>query len=242
MPGLRREQILRNRKPDASTAGAVAAICVASLLFAFIAIAVQRGETQSIDRGILLAFRRPDGSLTGSPAVQQAARDLTALGSSLILWVLTLLSAGFLALQRKGRLALLLLVSIASGAVSDYALKGLFQRARPELVPHLVFASGASFPSGHSMMSALTYLTLGALFAHTERRTVLKIYVLAAAIFLTAMVGLTRIYLGVHWPSDVLAGWSAGVVWAVLSWLAAKRLQRERSKASARRNIFSSSK
>lgn len=186
-------------------------------MFAWLAIAVSHGSTQSFDTSILLAFRRPDGSLIGTPAIQQSAKDVTALGSNVVLGILTASIAGFLALNGRRRLGVLLAVAIVGGGVCDFFLKDAFLRPRPELVPHAVYAYGTSFPSGHSMLSALTYLTLGMVLARSQRRWTVRLYVLTAAILLTAMVGVTRVYLGVHWPTDVLAGWAAGAVWA-LAW------------------------
>jgi undecaprenyl-diphosphatase len=100
------------------------------------------------------------------------------------------------------------------------------QRPRPDIVPHIVYASSTSFPSGHSMMSAVTYLTLGALLARSQARKRLKAYFLLLAAFLSLIVGVSRVYLGVHWPTDVLAGWTAGTVWAMLCWVATRWLQR----------------
>ena len=105
-------------------------------------------------------------------------------------------------------------------------LKMGFDRARPDLVPHGSFVSTASFPSGHAMMSAVTYLTLGALLASVHSPTRVKAYLLALALVLTLLVGLSRIYLGVHWPTDVAAGWAVGAAWALLSSLAMRWLQK----------------
>jgi undecaprenyl-diphosphatase len=107
--------------------------------------------------------------------------------------------------------------------------KDLFVRPRPDLVPRSAYSSGASFPSGQSMMSAITYLTLGALLARSQERKRLKAYFFLVAALLTFMVGVSRVYLGVHWPTDVLAGWVAGAVWALLCWLAARWLQSRRA-------------
>ena len=119
--------------------------------------------------------------------------------------------------------------SVLSGQAVGMILKDAFQRQRPDLVPTSAYFSGASFPSGHTMMSAVTYLTLGALLARSQERRRLKAYFLLVAIFLTLAVGVTRVYLGVHWPTDVLAGWTAGAVWALLCWLTARRLQSRRT-------------
>src|SRR5690606_22420443 len=104
--------------------------------------------------------------------------------------------------------------------------KGAFGRPRPDLVPHGSLVYTASFPSGHSLMSTATYLTLGALLARVLDGRSLKIYVFALALGLAVIVGVSRVYLGVHWPSDVLAGWSAGAAWALSCWFVARRLQR----------------
>jgi undecaprenyl-diphosphatase len=105
-------------------------------------------------------------------------------------------------------------------------LKSGFERPRPDLVPHGTRVFTASFPSAHAASSAITYLTLGALLARVQSLQRAKVYVMACAVLLTLLVGISRIYLGVHWPSDVLAGWSVGAAWAILCWIAARRLQR----------------
>jgi undecaprenyl-diphosphatase len=114
----------------------------------------------------------------------------------------------------------------SSGFALSVALKALFRRPRPEVVPHLMRAYSSSFPSGHSMISAVVYLTLGVLLAQLVHRRLLKFYFLMLAVLLTVLVGVSRVYLGVHYPTDVLAGWTAGLVWAVLGWLVQRALQR----------------
>jgi len=195
--------------------------------FALLAGEVLEGGTQAFDERVLLAFRRaPDHTLLGPPAIQEAARDLTSLGGVAVLTLVTAIAAGFLALDGKKHMALFVCASVLSGLVASTTLKDLFQRARPDLVPYSTYASGASFPSGHSMMSAVTYLTLGALLARSQERKRMKAYFLLVAAALSFLVGVTRVYLGVHWPTDVLAGWTAGAVWALWCWLVARSLQR----------------
>jgi undecaprenyl-diphosphatase len=157
--------------------------------------------------------------------VQDAARDITALGGVAVLALVTMVAAGFLILDGKRNMALFVCGSVLSGLIVGAILKDAFQRPRPDLVPRVAYFSGASFPSAHSMMSAVTYLTLGALLARSDERKRLKAYFLLLAVLLTIAIGVTRVYLGVHWPTDVLAGWTAGAVWAVLCWLAARFLQ-----------------
>lgn len=209
---------------------ALAGIVTGVWLFALLADEVVEGGTEAFDQKLLLAFRHSDThALLGPPAVQEAARDITALGSVAVLTLVTVFAAGFLALDGKRHMALFLLAAILGGVTVGTILKDRFHRSRPELVPYSDYVSGASFPSGHSMMSAVTYLTLGALLARSQERRRLKAYLLLIAIFLTFAVGVTRVYLGVHWPTDVLAGWTAGAVWALLCWLTARRLQTRRT-------------
>lgn len=207
-------------------AGVVAGVWV----FALLADEVQEGGTQAFDQKLLLAFRTgPTHAPLGPPQVQEAARDITSLGGTAVLTIVTIIAAGFLSLDGKKHMALFVCGSVLGGVAAGTILKDVFQRPRPDLVPYSVYVSGASFPSGHSMMSAVTYLTLGALLARSHERKRLKAYFLLVAIFLTFAVGVTRVYLGVHWPTDVLAGWTAGAVWALLCWLAARWLQSRRT-------------
>lgn len=195
-------------------------------LFGLIAGEVMEGDTQAFDKKLLLAMRHPgDLSPIGPPELQDAARDVTALGGVTVLTLLTLVTGGFLLLDGKRHMAFFVYGSVAGGALVDGILKSLFQRARPDLVPHGAYVSTTSFPSGHSMLSAVTYLTLGALLARSHPRKRLKAYFLLLAALLTLSVGLSRIYLGVHWPTDVLAGWTAGASWATFCWLIARWLQ-----------------
>lgn len=210
---------------EASVLWAFGGIAAGIWLFAMIAGGVKEGETRSFDRQVLLSMRRPDLSLKGSPSFQEAARDVTALGGVVLLTFITAATAGFLALEGKQHMALFLCASIITGTLASTILKDLFHRPRPDIVPHAVYASSGSFPSGHSMLSAITYLTLGALLARSQQRRALKVYFLALAVLLTLLVGVSRVYLGVHWPTDVLAGWTAGAVWALLCWLVALKLQ-----------------
>lgn len=210
----------------------VLALLMATAAWGFIALAdaVAEGGTRSVDTALLLALRDP-GDRTdplGPPWVEEMFRNFSALGSVAVLLFMSLSIAGFLALQRKSHELLLLAVAVCGGLLLNHALKAGFDRPRPDLVPHGDYVTTASFPSGHSMMAIITYLTLGALLARItpDRRT--KLYVLAVAIVLSFLIGLSRVYLGVHWPSDVAAGWMAGAAWALLWWLIARWLQRRR--------------
>ncbi|MEO8051965.1 MAG: phosphatase PAP2 family protein [Acidobacteriota bacterium] len=211
---------------ELATLLAVGSLAAGVWLFAALADEVMEGGTRKMDRAVLLALRHPgDLQPIGSPALLNAARDITALGSPAILGLITAALSLFLALDGKKRMALFVFGSITSGLLASVLLKDSFERPRPDIVSHEVYASSSSFPSGHSMMSALTYLTLGALLARSQQRKFLKAYFLLIAVFLTVLIGATRVYLGVHWPTDVLAGWTAGAVWALLCWLLARWLQ-----------------
>jgi undecaprenyl-diphosphatase len=198
--------------------------------FAAIATEVKEGETRGFDREVLLSMRRPgDLAPRGGQVMEEVARDITSLGSTDILGLITLVTVIFLALDGKKHMAYFACASVIGGTAVSNLLKDVFQRARPDIVPHLVYASNTSFPSGHSMMSAVTYLTLGALLARSHERKSLKVFFLLVAAILAFLVGVTRVYLGVHWPTDVLAGWTAGAVWALLCWMLARRLQSKRT-------------
>ncbi len=198
--------------------------------WAFIEIAdeVSERETQRIDRQIILALREPGDPADprGPPRLEEVGRDLTALGGFAVLSLVTIGVVGYLLLARKYHAMWLVLGATLGGMVLVIWLKELFDRPRPDLVPHLSHVSTASFPSGHSMLSAVVYLTLGALLARLTERRRLKVYVLSFALLLTFLVGVSRVYLGVHYPTDVLAGWAAGLTWAILCWLVARYLQR----------------
>jgi undecaprenyl-diphosphatase len=133
----------------------------------------------------------------------------------------------FLACDGKHGAARFLLAAVIGGWLLQKGLKALIGRPRPEVVPHLMPVDSTSFPSGHSMMSAIIFLTLGVILSRLElKRPHLRIYFLSVAFLLTGLVGLSRVYLGVHYPTDVLAGWTAGLVWAMLCSLVAEYLQR----------------
>lgn len=207
---------------------AILAVVVGGFAFAQIAGEVLEGDTRGFDEAVLLFFRDPAdlADPIGPAWLESAVRDVTALGGFTVLSMLTLILLVYLLLIRKKASALLVLVSITGGMLLSDLLKSIFARPRPELVAHLVEVQTESFPSGHAMLSAVTYLTLGALLARTESTWSLKIYFIVVAVVLTVMVGSSRVYLGVHYPTDVLAGWSVGAAWALLCWAVAYRLQR----------------
>jgi undecaprenyl-diphosphatase len=204
------------------------------VIFAKVTEELLEGGLHDFDRAILLALRRPDNPANplGPLWLQVAARDVTSLGSPAVLTLITLAVLGFLGLKRQWRAALFVLGSICGGTAVSSALKELVQRPRPDFVAAIAQTQTYSFPSGHAFLSAVTFLTLGALLARVQRQAEVKIYLLAVAIAITVLVGISRVYIGVHWPTDVLAGWCAGAAWAILCWLIAERLLAPTSPAS----------
>ncbi len=214
-------------KRELAAALALLLIAGGSLLFLELAEEVSEGESHEVDRAIMLALRNPaDLSIPRGPAwLHHAMVDITSLGSSTCLALVTLFTAGLLLILKKRLEAVLVVVAVTGAATFMTLLKGFFDRSRPDVVPHLVEVFNESFPSGHAMVSTATYLTLGTLSAHASERH-LAAYILAAAALLTILIGCSRVYLGVHWPTDVLAGWCAGAVWAMGCWLITVWLQR----------------
>jgi undecaprenyl-diphosphatase len=210
------------------TVGMVAVTGAALVAFVQLADAVMEGETRRFDERILLALRSasdPSDPL-GPRWFEEMMRDFTALGGTAVLVVITAIVAGYLLLTRKRGAALMVVASVAGGTLLSQVLKWGFDRPRPDLVPHGATVYTQSFPSGHAMLSAVAYLTLGALLARTQPSPRVKAYLLGVAAALTVIVGCSRVYLGVHWPTDVLAGWAVGAGWALLCWLVMLWLQR----------------
>ena len=205
----------------------IAAIASAGLILVFGSIAeeVMEGDTHQIDMAILLAVRTPGGDLIGPAWFHEMMRDLTALGSYALIIMIVAAVVGYLLLVRKYSMSILVLAAVVGGTLISNLLKHGFDRPRPDFdnVPQ-VFS--ASFPSGHATLSAVTYLTLGGLLTRANVHWRVRLYFLGLAIALTLIVGISRVYLGVHYPSDVLAGWCIGASWALVCWAAAFWLQR----------------
>jgi undecaprenyl-diphosphatase len=211
----------------------LALLAAATITAAIVELAseVQEGDTHAIDRAVLLALREAgdSGEPIGPAWLQGVMMDITALGGTSVLTLTTLAAVGYLVAARKGATALYLSSAVIGGALLTSGLKIGFGRPRPELVAHLVEVQSASFPSGHAANSAITFLTIGVLLARAEADWRLKLYLVGVAMGMTFLVGCSRVYLGVHWPSDVLAGWSVGAAWALLCWGVASWLQRRRA-------------
>ncbi|HWE37995.1 MAG TPA: phosphatase PAP2 family protein [Isosphaeraceae bacterium] len=207
---------------------AVLAALAGSWAFVELADEVAERETRRFDVWIVRSLRTPaDAAVPIGPRwLAEDVRDLSALGSRSVLLLVTASVVLYLWLVRTYHAMWLVLGSAVGGQLLGSALKVLFSRPRPDVVPHLSTASFSSFPSGHSMSAAAVYLTLGLLLARLTDRPSLRAFYLGLAAFVTVLVGLTRLYLGVHYPTDVLAGWAAGSAWATACWLLAGYLQR----------------
>jgi undecaprenyl-diphosphatase len=203
------------------------AACTLVLLFLFLAGEVAEGDTLAFDTRILRALRNPaDPSRPIGPEwIESLLFDLTALGSPVILGLVVFAVVGFLLLQGRRRTALAVAATSFSGELVDSAMKHAFNRPRPTVVPHLREVFSASFPSGHAMESAIVYLTVGTVLMRVADRRVTKVYCLTIAILLSAIAGMSRVWLGVHYPTDVLGGWMIGFVWASVCWLVTERFE-----------------
>jgi undecaprenyl-diphosphatase len=188
---------------------------------------VREGDTQRFDDWMVLALRNPDDlkDPLGPRWLEEMGRDLTALGGIAFLSLLSAAVVLFLLMCRKYHEMWLVVIATVGALVLSSLLKGVIDRPRPQLVPTYSHVYSASFPSGHSMLSAAVYLTLGALLGQLVQSRRLKTYFLIVALLLTFLVGISRIYLGVHFPTDVLAGWSMGLTWAISCWLVARYLR-----------------
>jgi undecaprenyl-diphosphatase len=204
-------------------------LLVVACLWVFLSLAeaVEEGTTHELDVGIVRALRQADdpSQMIGPTWFEEAVRDATALGGTFVLVLVTALVAGFLAIEKRYHIMWFVLISTLGGLAASSALKEFFDRPRPDVVPHLSHVHTSSFPSGHSMLAAVVYLTLASLLVRLVDQKRLKVYILGSALLITVLVGVSRVFVGVHYPTDVLAGWSAGLCWATLCSVVARWLQ-----------------
>jgi undecaprenyl-diphosphatase len=193
------------------------------------------GEAFSFDTRLLLALRVPGHPQTpiGPSWLLQSAVDISALGGYTLMWLFGVAGLAWLLMRHKRSEAAGIAASLIGSSVIDGWLKHLIARPRPELVPHLVQVTNASFPSGHAMVSSAVYLTLALMLAEGVeidgwRGRAARVAVVAFFSALAVLIGMSRVYLGVHWPSDVLAGWCFGTAWALLVWMGDRWLARRR--------------
>lgn len=227
-------------RAELTTLLAAFAIIAVALIFLKLASEVSEGETQKFDERLLRALRKAEDPQTpiGPAWLKAAALDITALGGPTVLGLVVAAVTGFFLLRRLYKNALFVFAASVGGWFLNGVLKALFARPRPDVVPHLREVASLSFPSGHALTSAVVYLTLGALLMHVSQGRLVRWYCLIVAMTATFLVGASRVYLGVHYPTDVLAGWLVGLAWAsmcVLLERAAERrygLKKERAEAS----------
>lgn len=214
---------------DLTLLAALAAIGVLVLGFLKLASEVREKETMGFDETILLAMRNTPDDPIGSDKFQAAVMHISALGSGAVTSLIVLIVVAFCALAGHKRYALLVFACSVGTGLIMWLLKGVFERERPSIVTHIDPPGGHSFPSGHSMISAALYMTLATLIARTLERRRLKVFVILVGALLTMLVGLSRMYLGVHYPTDVIAGWTAGAIWALICGLTARSLGKQGS-------------
>lgn len=222
-----RRQIARFRRIETKLLVRLFTVAILLLAFGLIAEAAMDQAMPAFDRGIILWFRNPAdlSDPIGPVWLEEAARDITAMGSFAVLGILLFSIASFLFLTGRRNAAWVMLVAVIGGVALNSLLKLGFARPRPDLVAPTARIFTPSFPSGHAALSAITYLTIAALLSRTTESHRLRLYVMFLAIVLTFMVGVSRVYLGVHYPTDVLAGWCIGAAWALMCWVAMTRLQ-----------------
>ncbi|RTL32577.1 MAG: phosphatase PAP2 family protein [Burkholderiales bacterium] len=199
-------------------------LCALTWLLVKLTSEVIEGDALRVDQIIVQALRHADNTPIGPPALVDIARDITALGSPIVLSLLVIVTTVGLRLAQQQLMAGAVLVSSMSGFGATLLMKTAIARGRPAAAYRLIEVSGMGFPSGHAMMSSVIYLTLAILVAKASREVRIKLFVLSVAMTLAGLVGLSRVYLGVHWFTDVVGGWVAGAVWALACWIGVDRL------------------
>jgi undecaprenyl-diphosphatase len=192
---------------------------------------IQEGETEAFDRALLLALRTPHNPhLPAGPRwLQESARDVTALGGFTVLALVSIAAVVLLLIYRRRAQALVFGLTVLLAQVAAELIKWVVNRPRPDLVTHLDLTYSASFPSGHSVMAPVVYLTLAVLLNESQARPAARFTLLGGAALLVVAIGVSRVYLGVHWPTDVLGGWALGAAVALSSWLVLRRLRQRQS-------------
>lgn len=221
---------------ETSGPAAMPFLIVGTAVFAAIVVLSSLGAMAGPDRAFMLAMRDAGdaGMPDGPPWLVQTVIDISALGGYPV--IVVLMGAAALIFLSVGKLgdAVFLVATMASGTLANHYLKLGFSRERPDLIDHLLDTHTASFPSGHAMMSAIFYITLALLLANMARNRAVRAALFCSAIFITLIVGLSRIYLGVHWPSDVMAGWAVAAAWIGLCLLVSDLLERRRQRPHVR--------
>lgn len=222
------------RRPETRLGGAFLVLVLAAWGIAELAVYATREEPHAFDRALLFAFRKgPDYTeLIGPQWVEKFALDFTVLGGHVFVTFLVLVVLGYLLLSRYYLRAVEVFIATVGGAAAALGLKEFFDRPRPDIVPPLYEVTNPSFPSGHATIAAVIYLTLAILLARFIASRAKIIYVMCVAALLVLAVGWTRIALGVHYATDVLAGWTLGFAWSLFCWLAIDYWEGRRARTS----------
>lgn len=204
------------------------ALCWAA--FALMVWLVATDRVAAFDKSGLLFWRtQPTLAPKGPTWLLESVRDVTSLGGILLRNLIVVGAVAALLFLRMRREAVLLAMTVIGAWIVDGAIKALVGRPRPQIVPHLTEAGGASFPSGHAFNSAVVYIAIALAFATLSARQSVRLTIIGTAIALSLVIAWSRVWLGVHFPSDVTAGWLGGAGWA---FLAAALLQRPAEKAA----------
>jgi len=232
VPFLRRA--ITVARAEFAALGALAIITLGTMTFVEIADDMTETDGQAFDQMVLHWMQPVAGQPRGPWWLHEAAADITSLGGIAVLTLFAVVALGMLLILRKWLSALLLLIGLAGGVALSEGLKALFQRERPPAAFQAVETLNASFPSGHALLSTVFYLTVAVMMTRAFPRRRLKAYVLGVGMVFALMVGLTRVYLGAHWASDVMAGWCVGAAWAMALWLVSYAVERRQTRHHAR--------
>ncbi|WP_421730550.1 phosphatase PAP2 family protein [Brevundimonas sp.] len=223
-------------RTEIAALGALLVIAFGVMTFVEVADDMTEADGQAFDHSVLMAMR-PYADDPGRPWgpwwLKEAADDITSLGGISVLGLFATIAVVFLVIQRKRLSALLLVAGLGVGVMLSEGLKSVFERERPPVAYQAVETINASFPSGHALLSAVFYLSLGVMLTRAFPQRRFKAFVLGVAILMTLLVGITRIYLAAHWASDVFAGWSVGAAWAMALWLISYAIDRHQRRHHA---------
>ena len=222
-------RMLRIARTEIAALTALFVVALGVMTFVEVADDMTEADGQAFDQAVLAWMQPVAGQPRGPWWLKEAAADLTSLGGISVLTLFAVVAITFLLLQHKRLSAALLIFGLAGGVALSEGLKALFERARPPAAYQAVETLNASFPSGHALLSTVFYLTLGVMLTRAFPRTHIKAFVLGAAMTMALLIGVTRVYLGAHWASDVFAGWCAGAAWATALWLVAYAVQRRQA-------------
>lgn len=222
-------RMLRIARTEIAALSALFIVALGIMTFVEVADDMTEADGQAFDQAVLAWMQPVAGDPRGPWWLEEAAADLTSLGGISVLSLFAVIAVAFLLIQRKRLSALLLVLGLAGGVALSEGLKGLFERERPPAAFQAVETLNASFPSGHTLLATVFYLSIGVMLTRAFPSARLKAFVLGAAMTVAMLIGLTRAYLGAHWASDVFAGWCVGAAWSMALWLIAYAVQRRQA-------------